>query len=122
MANNAQHATIGHPLHHNRHSGHRAFDAAIRQLVPSANRKDTLALFHNQISFSGLRHWRKGRRSIPQWAKDLVAEALAHGARRYEQSLAELQAAPRVSHLGYAPNILAWNARQKEKAGDKPAS
>ena len=119
MTQKSQHTTTEHPKPLTKHIGHIPFDAAIRQLVPDGNRKATLALFQGQVSFSGLRHWRKGRRSIPQWAKDMLATELAHGARRYTQARLELEAAPDTRQMAH--NIIAHNARQKEKGRSKAA-
>ena len=90
-------------------------DAAISSVVPSGNRRAILAIFENRITWGAIRHWRKGRRTPPQWARKLIAEHLAHGARRYAQPLEALQSLP-VS-IGYVDNIAACRASQMEKAG-----
>jgi hypothetical protein len=63
-------------------------DRALRRLVPNGSRKAILALFDNRVTWSAIRHWRKGRALPPQWAvnclRDYVAPVLAIEARTAE--------------------------------------
>jgi len=83
-------------------------DQLIRNLVPSGRHRDILNLLDNRVTWSAVKHWRKGRRGTPRWVVErfqaLIAPAL------------ELQPGPgieagkynlptiRNKHLIYSPN------------------
>lgn len=83
-----------------------AIDRAIKALVPSGRRREILALFGNRVSWSAIRHWRKGRAKPPQWVVDQLQQ-------RYAAPIMEIEPA--------APNgakLLAWleaHGRLKKK-------
>ena len=45
---------------------------AIAAFVPSGSHAEICALFHNRASITTIRHWRLGRRAMPQWAWDIL--------------------------------------------------
>ena len=49
---------------------------ALRYLVPLGDRKSILALFENRVTFGAVHHWKKGRRHLPQWARELLTKKL----------------------------------------------
>ena len=55
-------------------------DRALKELFPGRcggiDRAKMLALFDNRVTREAISHWRKGRRHMPQWARDrLIAAA-----------------------------------------------
>lgn len=85
---------VGHLTNRSHEPGRLALTQAIAFLVPSGKRKEVLAVFHNRVSWSGYRHWRAGRRPVPEWAMLAVQERLQVTKRQCE-ALTELTAAPR---------------------------
>jgi hypothetical protein len=73
-------------------------DRVIRVLVPSGSRREIRALFGDRVSWSAIKHWRKGRTKPPQWAVDRV--------RQHAAAIFELQDA---SEPGAA--LMAWIAK-----------
>lgn len=61
-------AQVSYPKKLAVNDGRRVCATAIPLLVPSGNRRQILALFENRVSWSGYRHWRAGRRGMPEWA------------------------------------------------------
>ena len=65
---------------------HEIFDQAVRLACPDGTHKSLLALFENRVTIRAIRHWRKGRRRPPEWAKERLRKVL--GAQRdYLQKL-----------------------------------
>ena len=58
------------------------FDAALRELIPSNNRKAITELFNHRVTFFAIRHWRRGRRRVPAWAAAIVKEKISADNRR----------------------------------------
>ena len=54
-----------------------AFNRALALLVPNNNHRALRAVFDNRVTVRAIRHWRKGRRRIPQWARDCLTQRLA---------------------------------------------
>jgi hypothetical protein len=86
------------------------FEQAIRAFVPLGTQAEILALFHNRVSWSAIRHWRAGRYGPPQWAIDCLNERIA--------SVPPLQPGP-----GTGSALMAWlrahgRLPAKEKAPD----
>ena len=45
--------------------------------APYAGRRATLlALFENRVTWSTIRHWQTGRRTMPDWARDILRAEL----------------------------------------------
>lgn len=94
-------------------------DSAVRVLMPSAQHKDTAALFNDRVSCHTVRSWRRGVRSVPQWAIELAAARLmAHG-----QQILALATMPAQSGPGKgckaARNLHRYRAR---KAAERDAA
>ena len=52
-------------------------DRAIRVLAPSGSRREILALFDTRVTWSAIKHWRRGRAKPPQWAVDYLQSRVA---------------------------------------------
>ena len=86
------------------------FERAIRLFVPLGTQAEILALFHNRVSWSAIRHWRAGRYGPPQWAIDCLRERAA--------SLPPLKAGP-----GKGAPLMAWlKAHGRYPAKEKPGA
>ena|ERR1700676_3962355 len=81
---------------------------AIRILAPSGTHKEILALFRNQVGWSTIHHWLKGRRKPPQWAVDCLHDRVA--------PVFQVEAAPRRG-----AGLMAWIARHGRPRGGKRA-
>lgn len=90
------------------------FERAILMLVPTRKHREICALFDNRVAYGTIKHWRRGRRDPPQWARDLLAARLEQDARECAV-LAELcreqarQAAIYESAHYRSRNIRAYN-------------
>lgn len=70
-------------------TGQTAVIAALRLFMAGSPRREWPALFDRRVHWETVRAWRDGRRTVPQWALDMIAarcapyshaERLAHGA------------------------------------------
>lgn len=76
------------------------FDAALQALIeiPSRVKRDgryalMVAALDGGATIGQIRHWRAGRRRVPQWAKDLLAKKLADRAERSAKGKSDAEAA-----------------------------
>lgn len=70
-----------------------SFDAALMLLVPSRNRKATMALFGNRRRWRTIQQWRLGYRNPPAWAWDVLQSRLE----AYAKTHADLRSAKQKS-------------------------
>lgn len=68
----------------------------IRELAPTGKPQEVLALFDYRVTEGAVRHWRAGRRGIPQWALDCLAQ---HVDARHAQQIATLNAVDPVEPI-----------------------
>lgn len=93
--------------------------AALKRLVPSGRRADLIALFDGRAPWLTIRDWRRGRRSIPQWARDLLQEKAQQLHRDVDAILAVAPRGPGCR--AGLKNLMAWHARNKDKKENPPS-
>ena len=49
----------------------------IRLVCRTRNRQAILALFNHRVTWGSIKHWRKGRRPVPEWAREAINKAAA---------------------------------------------
>ena len=76
------------------------FDAALQTLIEIPNRVKRdgryarmVAALDGAATIGQIRHWRAGRRRVPQWVKDLLAKKLADRAERSAKAKDDAEAA-----------------------------
>jgi hypothetical protein len=73
---------------------HEKFDAALRLLVPDGEHERIVALFDGRVSYSAIKHWRKGRNAIPIWVQERITQAM-QPIERLCQELKKMPAPPK---------------------------
>lgn len=88
------------------------FESLLRHLVPSGSRRAIMAVLGNRASWSAICHWKKGRRRVPQWVRDRIAQE------SHRIALAAMALPPPIPEKGRA--LAAWRAEQAAKKGKAP--
>lgn len=70
---------------------HTAYQSAA---VYPGYRRGILGLLRGAVSWGAWQHWRSGRRAMPAWARDIIADAIETRARSGLAIVAELRALP----------------------------
>lgn len=83
---------------------HEKFDAALRLLVPDGDHKSILALLDNRVTWSAVKHWRKGRNAIPEWVNARIAQEIEP----LEKLCADIKKMP--APLGRDAGLKRWRA------------
>ena len=99
-------------------SGPQEFDRCLLTLVPSRNRVAIRQLFNNRASWSAIKHWRKGRRRVPDWAREALSGQIARSASALQERQQSLAGLPRQMPADIA-QLNRWRlqrALEKEKA------
>lgn len=92
-----------------------AFERALRNLLGRPTPASVTALLGERAPYSSIRDWRDGRHKPPNWAREIVAKAIADRDRELLADLTQYQRTDRANIHALA----AWRARraaQKEKA------
>lgn len=95
------------------------FERALYTLFPSRRHDEILAFFDRQVSWSAIKHWKKGRAQPPAWVVGRLQDAARKAADAILAPAAGL--VPGAGHNGAygARHWREYHARRKEKARDK---